>query len=330
MKGVVLHQYNKNIIRSLLSLRVEDRTISKINDDEVLIKIHAAPCNPSDIAFMQGGYNIVKTLPSVMGFEGSGVVVDAGKSSRNLIGKKVSCFVQQDKDGTWADFMPANKNDIYVLKDEMDLEQAACFAVNPFTAYGMFDIVLKDKSKALVLNAAGGQVPRFIRIMAKDNDIKTINIVRKKETVRMLLDEGVSNVLFESEDDFDVKLKTLCHDLMATVAFDAVGGELSGKIFNAMPDDSKLVVYGGLSNKDISGLNTMSIIFNKKKIHGFSLPDWKNEVENINSVSEYLQDKFINGDFKTKIQGLIQMEDVVKGLRNYISNMSMGKILIKP
>ncbi len=330
MKGVVLPQYNKNIIRALLSLKPEEKELRKPDEDEVIIKIHAAPCNPSDIAFMQGGYNIVKTLPSVMGFEGSGTVVEAGEGAKHLIGKKVSCFVQEDSDGTWADYLITKKQNVIVLKDEMDMDQAACFTVNPFTAYGMMEITRVNESKAIVLNAAGGQVPQFMRTMAMEEGMETINIVRKEETAVLLNKEGVKHVLVETDEDFKEKLIALCNQLEATTAFDAVGGSLTGLMFNAMPPDSELIVYGGLSNKPASGLDTLPLIFNQKTIYGFSLPDWKDELYDFEEISEHLQNMFISGKLKTKIQGSTTIDNVVKGLRNYISNMSGGKVLIKP
>ena len=330
MKGIVLPQYNKNVLRALLSLKPEERALRAPGKDEVVIKMHAAPCNPSDIAFMQGGYNIVKTLPSAMGFEGSGTVVEAGEAAQHLIGKRVSCFTQDDTDGTWAEYLITRKENVILLKDEMDMDQAACFTVNPFTAYGMLDIARVNESKAIVLNAAGGQVPEMMRIMAKEEGIETINIVRKEETASILKEQGEHYVLLETDEDFYKQLKALCHQLEATTAFDAVGGAQTGQLFNAMPKDSELIIYGGLSGKPVSGLNTLNLVFNQKYIYGFSLPDWREELLNFDEISEYLQEKFINGTFKTKIQGTTNLDHAVRGLKNYIANMSGGKVLIKP
>ena len=63
MKAVLLKAYNKNIIRAMLGLSIEERKVPKPDIDEVIIKVHASPVNPSDIAFIQGSYNIVKSLP---------------------------------------------------------------------------------------------------------------------------------------------------------------------------------------------------------------------------------------------------------------------------
>ena len=332
MKSIVLPAYNKNVLRAILSLQIQERELPVPRDNEVLIKTHAAPVNPSDIAFIQGGYNIVKTLPAAPGFEGSGIIADAGKHARHLIGKKVSSFVQDDRDGTWAEYFVAHENDLIVLQDNMDMDQAACFTVNPFTAYGMIEIALLRESRAIIQNAGGGQVAAFIRTMAREHGIEVINIVRKPETATKLKQEGVKHVLAQNDELFEEQLKTLAAELNASLAFDAVGGELAGQMFNALTDDAELVVYGGLSNKPLSGIDVMDVIFRNKIISGFNLMDWKNELDetDFEEISGKLQSKFINGTYKTEIREAVSLEDFVKGLKAYLGDMSGGKILIKP
>ncbi len=332
MKTISLTNYGSNVLRAILSLKVVDVDVPEPGNDDVLVKLHAAAVNPSDIAFIQGGYNIVKPLPATPGFEGSGTVVDTADGLRHLIGKKISCFVQNDKGGTWSEYFTVHKDDLIVLDDRMDMDQAACFTVNPFTAYGLVNIALLRESPAIIQNAAGGQVPAFIRTLAREHGIEVINIVRKPATADKLTEEGNKYVLTEQDEKFEEKLKTLAHDLTATTAFDAAGGAGSGTVFNAMPEDSELVVYGGLSGKPMTGIDTMDVIFRDKIISGFNLIDWKNELDENEflEINEKLQQKFINGEMKTNIRTTARFEDIVKGLKEYIGNMSSGKILIKP
>ena len=331
MKAIVLPNYNKNVLRAMLSLKLEERDLPNLKSDEVLIKTHAAVCNPSDIAFIQGVYNIVKPTPCLPGFEGAGLVVEAGENAKDLKGKNVSAFVQNDVHGTWAEYFVAKKSDVIVLGKDMDLDQGACFTVNPFTAYGMFETVRIAGAKAIIQNASGGQVAAFIRKMGEEFGCEVIDIVRKKETVAMLADEGAKYVLLETDEDFDKQLNQLCLKLKPTVAFDAVGGALSGKMYNALMPHSDLVVYGGLSNKPMSELSVMGAIFNDKIISGFNLIDWKKQLAEgeFEEISQYLQSKFIDGFYKTKIYNTVELENIVKGLKGYLGNMSGGKLLIK-
>lgn len=50
------------------------------SENEVLVKMLAAPINPSDINVLQGTYGILPTFPAIGGNEGVGTVVDPGNS----------------------------------------------------------------------------------------------------------------------------------------------------------------------------------------------------------------------------------------------------------
>jgi len=332
MKKIILPAYNKNILRAIYSLRTADAKIPQPGENEVLIQVHGAPCNPSDIAFMTGGYNIVKSLPAVPGFEGSGRIIEAGEGAEHLIGSKVSFFVQADGDGSWSEYVCTTKNNIVVLDEALDMDQAACFAVNPFTARGLLDIALLRENKAIIQNAAGSQVAAFVRQMAKELNIQVIDIVRKQERKESLLKEGAEYVLLENEENFDEKLADLSRQLDARLAFDAVGGSLSGSILNAMPANAELVIYGGLSTKPISGVRTMDLIFDDKVISGFNLPAWRQMLDDdyFEEISLDMQQRFIRGDYQTRIQGSTDFEHIINGLTDYIRKMSEGKVLIKP
>jgi len=330
--AVILPAYNSNLIRAIIGLNVAERELSKLNDDEVLIKMEAAPCNPSDIAFIRGGYNIKKSLPAIPGFEGAGVVEDAGNNAKFLIGKRVSSFTQEDKDGTWANYFIAKSKDCIVLNDKMNFEQGACLSINPFTAYGLVEFAKKNNCKAIVQNAGGGQVAEFIRVLASFNGIEVINIVRKEEHVKWLREKENKYILDSSEEDFEEKLAYLTKDLRATIAYDAVGGEATSLLLRAMPKSSTVVLYGGLSGKAISDVDPFDIIFEDKKLVGFNLNLWnveKTKVE-FDSVSDEIQNLIINGKMKTEIRGSFQLDNVVDGIRVYIKSMSAGKVLFKP
>jgi NADPH:quinone reductase-like Zn-dependent oxidoreductase len=332
MKAVILPAYNKNVLRAMLSLNTEEAPIPSVGKDQLLVKMEGAICNPSDIAFIRGEYNIVKALPATPGFEGAGVVTEAAQDLSHLVGKRVSCFVQSENSGTWAEYFVVNEGDFVVLDDGFDAEQAAAFSVNPFTAYGLVEIAKLRESRAVLQNAGGGQVAAMINMLASLEGMEVINIVRKPETAEQLQTNGLKNVLSEQDENFENKLTEMAHELKATTAFDAVGGPLSGIMFNAMPPDAELVSYGGLSGKRIIDINEMHLIFRNKIISGFNLIDWKNELgsEDFEEVNSFLQKLFLQGRMRTNFQHKVRLDDIIGGLRTYIGNMSVGKLLIKP
>jgi NADPH:quinone reductase-like Zn-dependent oxidoreductase len=327
-----LPQYNGNLIRAIIGLKVEEREIPVLADDEVLIKMEAAPCNPSDIAFIRGGYNIKKSLPAVPGFEGAGLVINTGRLTGQLLHKRVSSFVQEDRDGTWAEYFVAKAKDCIELKDELDFEQGACFSINPFTAYGLVEFAEAVRAPAIVQNAAGGQVAEFVRRFADLKGIQVINIVRKEEHIDELVGKGVKYVLNSTDDNFLKNLTSDITKLDATVAIDAVGGEATALLLNAMPAGSATILYGALSGSTLNNINSFDVIFKENSLLGFNLNNWvkSKDPDEFTAISEEIQNLIITGKMQTKIQGSFPLDDVVNGIRDYIKSLSDGKVLFKP
>jgi len=334
MKSIKLPEYQGNIIRALRSLELTDMDTPIPEMDEVLIKVEAAPCNPSDLAFIQGGYNVMKVLPATPGFEGTGMVIETGNSpeAKELMGKRVSFFSQSDKGGSWASHIPVNTGDCIIIGDELPSDMAACFSVNPFTAYAMVELASERTSKAIIQNAAGGQVARFINVLAGLKGIEVINIVRKEEQISMLKTLGYKHILWHLDDNFSQQLCKLATDLEAKVAFDAVGGEQSGHILQAMPHGSSLYLYGALGARTLSEIPATDVIFKNKSILGFNLNEWKDQLpkEAFNKVATELEDLFISGKMHTQIQGSFKLSEHSDALMQYIRNMSAGKVLLIP
>ncbi len=331
-KGNLLPAYNLNLIRGMLSLQYKEVKLPELKAEELLIKTSFASINPSDIAFMQGVYGIQKPLPVIPGFEGSGVIVDAGEKLKHLIGQKIAAFVQQDQQGTWAEHFIANQGDIVLLKDDFPLEKAAMIAINPFTAYGLMEKVDAFETRAIIQNAAGGMVAKWIQELAKERGIPLINIVRKQEQFS-LLSKHNEYVLNSSSEDFEKELNELTRKLDANLIIDAVAGEESTVLLDSLPENraGKLLVYGGLSGKKIGDIDPIKIIFHQKSIEGFNLVQWKEEkpASDLEKISEEIQLKITSSPHLFEINEIIAGDQIKKALKTYIKNMSLGKVLLK-
>ena len=271
-------------------------------------------------------------MPAVPGFEGSGIVVETGNEARYFLRKRISSFTQADTDGTWAEYFITRADDCLILRDDLDFDQAGCLSINPFTAYGLVEMAIKQNCKAIIQNAGGGQISEFVRVLAGLNNLEVINVVRKEEHVQALKAQGVSFVLDSTKENFKDELKALSHQLKACIAFDAVGGEQTGLLLNTLPDHTSIVLYGGLAGGSISAIEPFDIIFRDKKLIGFNLTDWKSTKtkEEFQAINNYLQQLIIEGKIRTKIQAEFKLDDVINGIRTYIKSMSEGKILFKP
>lgn len=73
-------------------------------------------------------------------------------------------------------------------------------------------------------------------------------------------------VLVETDADFEKKLQLMIDTSQATIYFDAVGGEQTGKILSMMPPRSKVFVYGTLSSTPSKGILSRDLIFSGKSV----------------------------------------------------------------
>ena len=334
MRAVVLEAYHGMVAAAINGLKVRDRPVPQPKRGQVLVRIEAAPCNPSDLLLLQGKYGTLKTLPTVPGWEGAGTVVASGGGlyPRWFVGKRVACAVRSDRDGTWAEYFVAKATDCIPLKAAVPIEQAACFIVNPMTAVAMLETAKRAGHQAAVHTVGASQLGRMMLAVAADMNYPLINVVRRDAQVDLLKSRGAQYVLNSSRAEFAKDLAALSKQLNATAAFEAIAGETTGVVLNAMPPESTVYLYGALSQEACSSIDPISVIFHDKTLTGFFLGNWlrKRGFIGVLRAASRVQRMLIDGRIETEIQRRLNLDEVVDGLQQYVTNMTDGKVLIMP
>lgn len=157
----------------------------------------AAPINPSDLAFIGGGYQSVKKLPTTPGFEGAGLVVEngGGMMGWSMVGKNVAISVQKGNTGTYGQYAIVDAMTCMTLPSEISIEQGSMSFVNPLTAMAMLDIVQSGSYKAMIHTAAASSLGRMLNRLFQAEEIPLINIVRRDEQAELLKKEGAKYIL---------------------------------------------------------------------------------------------------------------------------------------
>ena len=232
-------------------------------DDEVLIEVHAAPINPSDLGLLlsfaadlssinvsgSGDETItsMKIHPALMGAmkpridqsmpvgnEGSGVVVDAGTNAKEFIGKTVGLA----GGSMYSQYRCVPAVNCLLMEEGTSPAEAASSFVNPLTALAFIETMKMENHTAIVHTAAASNLGQMLVKICKDDDIPLVNIVRKQEQVDLLKDIGAEHICNTSDPDFMESLVSALVATGATLGFDATGGgnngELPGQILAAM------------------------------------------------------------------------------------------------
>ena len=333
-RALVLDAYDLDHLKAIRSLHVEERDIPTPGPGEVLVRVEAAACNPSDLLFLTGSYVSAKDLPSAPGWEGAGTVVAAGSGlfGSFLKGRRVAFGTLETSDGSWGEYcLTEAKRCIPVAKD-VSTEQAADLIVNPMTAIGMLAEARKGKHRAAISTAGASQLGRMVLALAKREGYPVIHTVRRPEQAELLRSLGADHVLDSSTPDFERELAAKAEDLRATIAFDAIAGESPNQLLEAMPPLSKVLVYGVLAGSREMPMNVGPVLSKASGIEGFYLIHW---MENVGPLQLLLaarkaQKLFADGTFKTQIARRVSLEDAVSGIEAYLEDMTGGKTLICP
>jgi NADPH:quinone reductase len=327
MTAVVLDSYT-----GVDALRIERRAVPKPGPNEVLVKVSATPINPSDLAFLEGLYGFKKPTPVVPGFEGAGTVVSAGSGmmGKYLNGKRVACISQESGDGVWAEYIVTSASLAFPLDASVSLEQGAMSVVNPLTALAFLTIAKERRQKAILQTAGASTLGQMVNRLCKREGIQIINIVRREAQQELLKEQGAEIVLNSNEPDFLQQLCDICQRYQSHLAFDAVAGRLTSQLLKAMPSDSKVIVYGGLSYEPAQA-EAGQLIFEGKSIEGFWLTTWMSKKNFLQSLAIWQRaQKLITTDLKSDIRMQYPLNKVQNAIKEYQSEMTGGKILLRP
>ena len=306
--------------------------IPQPKQDEVLVKMAAAPINPSDLQRIRSISAEQDLSTFIPGIEGSGMVVAAGKGMlpKLWLGKRVACSAVYPSSGTWAKYMVTSASYCFPIPKAISDEQGSMLLVNPMTAVAFFDIILSDKHKAIVNSAAAGALGTMIRILGNKYNIPVINVVRDERQAKMLMADGAQYVLKLSDKDFTGQLHLLTHELKATLALDPISGSHTQQILEALPYGGTVIVYGNLSASD-QGPSLRPLLLENKKLHGFYLGNWMKDNGLIKTIRNLRRVKqLLKSDIKITVQNRFALDKTQFAIDTYLSNMTGGKILLIP
>lgn len=310
-------QLLSNIKRQgLLELSLVEVDVPSPKKGEVLVKMQAAPINPSDMWPLFGPADLrsaklefsdeakVLTAPvheSVIGMmkarfdqalpvgnEGAGTVIEAGDGAEHLIGKVVSL----SSGASFAQYCCVPAMACLPLSEGTTAQEGASSFVNPLTALAMVETMRMEGHTALVHTAAASNLGQMLNKICIADNVPLVNIVRKQEQADILSAIGAEYIVDSSSDSFHKDLISAINATGATLAFDAIGGgQLASDILSCMErvlskDAKGLNTYGSEQLKQVylyGGLDTSPTILNRSygmcwAVGGFLLPHFLKRV----------------------------------------------------
>jgi NADPH2:quinone reductase len=228
-----------------LTVELAENTFPDPTGNQVLVRMEAAPINPSDLALLTGAADLenaeyspgklVARMPEPfnsgakgrhgqrlpVGNEGAGTVVATGdgEMAKSLMGQRVACVP-----GTaFSEYAIADATMCLPLGDVSSEDGASAF-VNPMTALGFVETAKAEGHKAIVHSAAASNLGQMLNRICQEDGMALINIVRKREQVELLKSQGAAHVVNSSDEDFMAQLRSAIDATGAYLGFDPIGG----------------------------------------------------------------------------------------------------------
>ncbi len=245
----------------IVTLAVRSTEVPSPGDDQVVVRVEAAPINPSDLGMLFAGGDADASLaagdgmyPGVslpvsaavlaaqrarlgkampVGNEGGGVVVAAGASpaAQALLGSVVGFL----SGNAYAQYRTLHVSQCLPMAAGTDPADAAAAFVNPLTALGMVETMRSEGHTALVHTVGASNLGLMLNRICVDDGVGLVSIVRRPEHVDLLRAEGAVHVVDSSAETFIDDLTDALRATGATIAFDAIGGgELAGTLLSRM------------------------------------------------------------------------------------------------
>ncbi|WP_299939212.1 zinc-binding dehydrogenase [uncultured Nitratireductor sp.] len=228
-----------------LTVALENVSFADPAQNQVLVRMEAAPINPSDLAILVGGADMenadyspgkfVARMPEAVnaaskarhglklpaGNEGAGTVIAAGDSdaAQALMGQRVSCV----PGNAYSQYCLADADMCLPLGDHSAEEGASAF-VNPMTALGFVETAKAEGQNGILHTVGASNLGQMLTRICAEDGIGLVNIVRKSDQVELLKALGSDHVVNSSEDDFMDQLTDAIRTTRAFCGFDPVGG----------------------------------------------------------------------------------------------------------
>ncbi len=153
MKAFIIDRYGKKEIG-----RIGEVPEPELRDDDVLIQIHAASINLLDSKIRSGEFKLILPyrLPLILGNDVAGTVVRVGSRVRRFKpGDDVYARPDQDRIGTFAEFISIGEDSLALKPSNLSMEAAASIPLVALTAWQVLVETAKLKAGQKVLIHAG-------------------------------------------------------------------------------------------------------------------------------------------------------------------------------
>jgi zinc-binding alcohol dehydrogenase/oxidoreductase len=331
MKAIVLDSMNSQ------GISLQDISLAPLGDNEVRVKLEAAALNHRDEWCRAGKYANLKE-GVVLGSDGAGIVVEAGKSiDHSWMGKEViinpalywgdnqQCqgpdfrILGMPDHGTFAEFVQVPGDRIYSKPDHLNIFEAAALPLAGLTAYRalFYQGGLKQGQNVLITGVGGG-VAQFAFQFALAQKANVFVSSSSSQKLAVADSMGARGGFIYTDPNWvaDASSMTGGFDLI----IDSAMGDTLGNLLDVIKPGGKIVFFGATSGNP-SGVNARKIFWNQISLKGTTMGSDRDFEDMLDFVTHHT--------IKPVIDNIYEFTHIVQAFERMQKGTQVGKLVIK-
>ena len=309
-------------------LELKDITLDKPKKDEVTIEHKAIGLNYIDTYHRSGLYPL--ELPSGIGIEGAGTILDVGNNVKNFkAGDNVSYAGAPL--GAYSTHRNYNIKNLVKVPNDVDLEIAATLMTKGLTTFYLLHKTYPVKSgQTILFHAAAGGVGQIFGQWAKSLGCKLIGTVGTDEKIEKAKNYGYDHIINYNKENFSKKVLELTDGKGVPVVYDGVGKVTLEGSLECLGTRGMMVSFGNASGP-LSDINVPKSIQPKGLyLTRPSMQQYLNTKEELDEGAKILFEKVESGKVKIDIFKKYQLNAAVEAHKDLEARKILGPAIIIP
>tara|TARA_B100001996_G_scaffold103761_1_gene77996 strand:+ start:605 stop:1576 length:972 start_codon:yes stop_codon:yes gene_type:complete len=309
-------------------LELEDITLRKPVKNEVLIEHVAIGLNYIDTYHRSGLYPLI--YPSGLGMEASGIIKEVGPDVSSFsVGDKVA--YASVPLGAYSTHRIFKTNNLVKVPDEIDLTLAATLMTKGLTTfYLLYKTYAVSSGQSILFHAAAGGVGQIFCQWAKSLGVKVIGTVGSDEKINLAKQNGCTEVINYSKEDFAKKVMELTNGKGVPVVYDGVGKSTFENSIKCLETRGMMVSFGNASGA-LDPINVPKTLQPKGLFFVRpSMGQYLHTREELDEASKTLFEKVGSGKIKVEIFKKYKLDDVKQAHIDIESRKIIGPAVIVP
>ena len=237
MKAFIVDRYGRG-----KSLRLGEMPEPELREDDVLVQVHAAGVNMLDNKIRDGEFKLILPfrLPLILGNDVAGVVVRVGSRVRRFkVGDEIYARPDQNRIGTFSEFVAINEADVAPKPKALTMEEAASIPLVGLTAWqALIERAKLKKGQKVLIHAGSGGVGTIAIQLAKHVGA-TVATTASAANFDLVKSLGADVVIDYRKDDFSKMLKD------CDVVLDSQSGKVLEKSLQVLKPGGKIIGIAG-------------------------------------------------------------------------------------